>query len=131
MRRETYDLFAKEIAQVYTKSSPSDSISFNRKNHPGGIISSLRAMVQSCVQDRELSVVDWADSADWFELGMDSLEATRLTRMLSNVSNRDSFPALASQKLQPTFIYQHPSFKAMFEYLLTVTRKPMVVQLTR
>lgn len=118
MRRETYDLFAKEIAEVYANSGLPDSISFSLENHPDEIISSLRAMVQSCVQDRELSVADWADSDDWFELGMDSLEATRFARMLSRVSNRDSFPALTSQKLQATFIYQHPSFKALSEYLL-------------
>ncbi|KAJ5118260.1 hypothetical protein N7526_009897 [Penicillium atrosanguineum] len=121
MRRETYNLFAEEIAEAYAASGPSDSFSFSLGSNLDEIISNLRAMVQSCVQDRDISVADWADSDDWFELGMDSLEATRLARMLNHVSDKDSFPALTRQKLQPAFIYQHPNFKVLSEYLLADT----------
>ncbi|KAJ5296297.1 uncharacterized protein N7443_007190 [Penicillium atrosanguineum] len=121
MRRETYNLFCEEIAEAYAASGPSDSFSFSLGSNLDEIISNLRAMVQSCVQDRDISVADWADSDDWFELGMDSLEATRLARMLNHVSDKDSFPALTRQKLQPAFIYQHPNFKVLSEYLLADT----------
>ncbi|KAJ6069443.1 hypothetical protein N7499_011330, partial [Penicillium canescens] len=118
MRRETYDLFAQEIEEVYTTSNTQDSFSFTLENNPDTIIDSLRVMVQTCVQDRGLPVANWADSDDWFELGMDSLEATRLARMLSRVSNKDSFPVLTSRKIQPSFVYQHPSFNTLSERLL-------------
>ncbi|KAL4890076.1 hypothetical protein BDV59DRAFT_99330 [Aspergillus ambiguus] len=118
MRGETYEIFAKEIEELYTVSDADDSLSFTLETHPDRVISSLRSMVESCVQDRGIPVADWADSDDWFEQGMDSLEATRLARMLSRLSNKDLFPALASSKIQPSFIYQHPSFKALAECLL-------------
>jgi nucleoside-diphosphate-sugar epimerase len=121
MRAETYKLFAKEIEEVYTSSGANDSFSFTLESHPDQIIRNLRSMVEICVQDRGLPVADWADSDDWFEQGMDSLEATRLARMLSRVSNKDSFPVLASRKAHPSFIYQYPSFKALSECLLEDT----------
>jgi nucleoside-diphosphate-sugar epimerase len=118
MRRETYDLFAKEIEEVYATSGARETSSFALGHHPDEMISALRAMAQTCVQDRRLPVANWGESDDWFELGMDSLEATRFARMLSCVSNKESFPALLSEKIQPSFIYQHPSFKALSDRLL-------------
>ncbi|KAG2419144.1 hypothetical protein HFD88_002249 [Aspergillus terreus] len=121
MRGETYKLFAKEIEETYTFSGASNSPSFPLTRHPEQIISSLRSMVETCVQDRELPVAKWTDSDDWFEQGMDSLEATRLTRMLSRVSNKDDFPVLSCSAAHPSLIYQNPSFKALSEYLLADT----------
>lgn len=121
MRGETYKLFAKEIEEAYTFSGASNSPSFPLTRHPEQIISSLRSMVETCVQDRELPVAKWTDSDDWFEQGMDSLEATRLTRMLSRVSNKDDFPVLSCSTAHPSLIYQNPSFKALSEYLLADT----------
>lgn len=118
MRRETYDLFSKEIEELYANSSIQDTLSFKLENHPDKIITSLRAIVQTCVQDRGLPVTNWSDTDDWFELGMDSLEATRLARLLSRVSNKDIFPAIRSQQVQPSFIYRNPSFKALSSCLL-------------
>jgi hypothetical protein len=119
MHHESYYQFAKEIEEVYATSGARESSTFGLGNHPDEIIISLRAMIETCVQDRGLPVAKWGESDDWFELGMDSLEATRLARMLSCVSDKDSFPALVSQHVQPSFIYQHPNFKTLSDCLLT------------
>ena len=121
MRRQVYDIFQQEIERVYA-SSDSHRHGLVALGHDyEQLVKDLRVLVGMSVRDRGLPAHQWTDSDDWFVMGLDSLEATRLARSLNSVSNKESFPILAREEARPSLIYQHPSFQALSRAILTNT----------
>ena len=116
--RETYSLFESEINTAYEQlqnEGGSDGLMIPlEKDDPQ---SSLREMVQRCLPFH-IQQTKWSDKDDFIYLGMDSLQASRLQRILS--AKMDQFQRSATTfKLSLDFIYSHPSVsklaKALFE----------------
>ncbi|KAF7171666.1 hypothetical protein CNMCM5623_003994 [Aspergillus felis] len=105
MRHELSRVFADEIERAYLSLSKNE-IYLN----PANALPGLRALVQASLGDRIKTTL--ADESDFFELGMDSLEATRLSRQLNSLPNRDSFQGL-TEEVRPDFIYQHPTLSSL------------------
>jgi nucleoside-diphosphate-sugar epimerase len=113
MRKEAYRVVETEINDVYAGAAGSTTDGTTLSSEPGKLEQGLRAMVKRCMRDRIGTSLAWTDTDDFFEMGMDSLEASRLTRMLSQVNHHDQFLALREGKVLPRFIYQNPNIKAL------------------
>lgn len=111
MRREVYRVFEAEIAKVYKdleKSVTDDSNASLRMDH---IEQDLKVLIQNNlnwnIPDR-----DWTFDDDLFELGMDSLQALRLRRLLLSAVSKTS-KAPGTEMISRDFIYQYPSISEM------------------
>ena len=108
MRKEAYNTFFQEISAVYENleklTANQERVFLDERN----LEASLEALVQSCFQDR-VSPAFWSITDDLFELGMDSLEATRLSRRLGTVANISRFPGIIPGMSRPDFVYRHPT----------------------
>lgn len=114
MRKEVYKTFSVEIDAVYQRleeSSPHlDYPILNRED----LETSLKAIVQISFQNR-VPYASWSVTDDFFELGMDSLEATRLSRYLGAAADKEDFPGIARGIAKPDFIYRHPTVTRLAE----------------
>ncbi|KAA8650692.1 uncharacterized protein ATNIH1004_003380 [Aspergillus tanneri] len=105
MRNEVSRVFADEIERAYWSLSKNDIYL-----DPANALPGLRALIQASLGDRIKTSI--ANESDFFDLGMDSLEATRLSRRLNSLPNRASFPGL-TEEVRPDFIYQHPTLSSL------------------
>lgn len=115
-RRETYERFSKEINEIYDNlgnDSRVDHIHLNKEN----IAESLRAVIQDCIGDR-ISCETWTVDDDFFERGMDSLEALRLARKLSNLQNTGDFTGFKKSAATIGFVYKNPTIFKLSRALL-------------
>ncbi|KAL6719407.1 hypothetical protein ACLMJK_003647 [Lecanora helva] len=113
MRKEAYRIYEAEIAQAYRdleKSSINDStFALDFKDLEGGI----KNLIQTHL-DWKLESDEWGVEDDLFELGMDSLNALKLRRLLLS-STAVSSKSLACQ--QRDFIYRHPTILELADAL--------------
>ncbi|PLN86966.1 hypothetical protein BDW42DRAFT_189877 [Aspergillus taichungensis] len=109
MRSEVHRLFAEEISQIDAVLSEVPAM------NPRNLLESLRVIVQTCAGDRLNHYIP--GDQDLFELGMDSLEVSRLARHLNSIPNKTAFPGLPD-KVRPDFIYQHPTLSSL---VVTIT----------
>ncbi|EED12746.1 NRPS-like enzyme, putative [Talaromyces stipitatus ATCC 10500] len=118
MRKQTFELFEKEISDAYatTETSTERRILSTERTR---LHLDLRKLIQECVQDRIPDVSEWADDDDLYTKGMDSLETTRLARILNCVSNQYAFPGIGNGAVKPGLIYQHPTIRALADVLLS------------
>ncbi|PWY93213.1 acetyl-CoA synthetase-like protein [Aspergillus sclerotioniger CBS 115572] len=123
MRQEAYGLLADEINLAYVPDNVLAHSLPPLETELEQLLSGLRKLVEKCLEDRQLSVKDWSNSVDWFEMGMDSLEATRLARCLNAIPNKKVFLPLTSNPVLPAFIYRNPSFDALSRALLSSTKR--------
>ena len=108
MRKEAYETFSQEISAAYEdleKLTADQERVYLDEHH---LEASLEALVQKCFQDR-VPPASWSITDDFFELGMDSLEATRLSRHLGIAANISRFPGIIPGRSRPDFVYRHPS----------------------
>ena len=108
MRKEVYDTFAQEISAVYQGLETSMGTQLGIRLNKQKLEEDLRALVQACLQDR-LPSFSWKIEDDFFEIGMDSLEATRLSRYLGKTVNIDEFPGITPGMTHPCFVYRNPT----------------------
>ncbi|KAK0642649.1 Non-reducing polyketide synthase azaA [Lasiodiplodia hormozganensis] len=108
MRREVHDLFEQEINAAYEAldlESFASSATLNMENLEDGITSLIGTVLGQDVWFRS--------EDDLFELGVNSLQATRLARFLnssfSNLLPRDR----EDVRITAAFIYQHPSVSSL------------------
>lgn len=104
MRKEVHVVFEEEIERAY-QALERESLGAEVEVDVGELEGSVRAVVKVVVGER-LAVDSWGSDDDFFELGMDSLQATRLARGLNS--------ALAKVLSQPpqlsaAFIYRNTS----------------------
>lgn len=111
MRREAYSLYAAEIDAVYKRLHDGDATGTSTTLDSCHLEENLRDMVQACLHQRRIRRA-WSDDDDFFELGMDSLQATRLRRMLvaalGNAHNE-----LGLHSIPRDFVHSHPSVSKM------------------
>ncbi|KAL3455575.1 putative NRPS-like enzyme [Aspergillus heterothallicus] len=102
LRREVNQRFDKEIAEVYRKLDAVIDYSV-----PQLRLESLEGDLRQLISDnlKWTNNSEWTDERDFFELGMDSLQATILRRLLVS-SLHDG---LSKVSISRDFVYQHPS----------------------
>ena len=108
MRKEVYKEFQAEITVAY---HTLDSNALNTSSAPldvDHLERDLKAMIQERLTWR-LKAHEWTTTDDIFELGMDSLQAVQLRRLiLSSIQNSTVLSAKAEQ-LPFDFVYQNPT----------------------
>ncbi|KAF2199797.1 acetyl-CoA synthetase-like protein, partial [Delitschia confertaspora ATCC 74209] len=114
MRNEVERIFKDEIEAAYQRLDNS-VCEFTDNIDPNNPEIGLRSLVQSILSERmdmtRSSIL--SNDTDFFELGMDSLEATRLARRLNTLHNRDVFFGLREFNARPDFVYRHPTISAL------------------
>jgi UDP-glucose 4-epimerase len=102
LRREVNQRFEKEIAEVYGKLDAVIDYSI-----PPLRTDFLQEDLRKLISDnlKWTTNTEWTDERDFFELGMDSLQATILRRLLTS-SLRDG---LSKVSIGRDFVYQHAS----------------------
>lgn len=99
-RKEVYAIFSPEIQSIYKKLEREGSAVFFNPETPE---KSLRAMVQMCLPAHNKPGT-WGDEDDFIALGMDSLQATRLRRILNQSLQNQHVGHLPLD-----FVYSHPN----------------------
>ncbi|KAI4114794.1 MAG: hypothetical protein LQ345_004491 [Seirophora villosa] len=107
-RKEVYDKFDSEIRAVYKRQQKTVSPGLAMPFDDTAPQKSIRDMVQSCLPDY-LSSHSWADDLDLIQLGMDSLQITRLFRILCASLDHSDRSKYCSGDIGKDFIYAHPS----------------------
>ena len=112
-RKANYTAFEEEIQQCYDKAEfvsvdplpvPKD------KDGDEALRKAIRALILSC-RDGKADFISspQGDSIDFFEVGMDSLQATRLRRSLQNALRVTADLASAASELPLDFVFQNSS----------------------
>lgn len=109
-RKEVYAIFSQEIQSVYEKIDREGlAVPFN----PSAPEKSLRAMVQMCLPAHNKPGT-WGDEDDFIALGMDSLQATRLRRILDQ-----SLQHQLVDHIPLDFVYSHPNIMKLTQAIQT------------
>ncbi|KAL2844373.1 hypothetical protein BJY01DRAFT_263997 [Aspergillus pseudoustus] len=103
LRREVNKVFESEIAEVYRRLDAVIDYSVPQLRLDA-LEADLRALISENLKWTN-NGIEWTDERDFFELGMDSLQATILRRLLVS-SLRDG---LSKVFIGRDFVYQHPS----------------------
>ena len=105
MRREAYKLFEEEISQAYRGLEVSAMAGLAPDLNIDQLDEDLKSMIQSSL-GWKLEPDKWSVDDDLFQLGMDSLQAVKLRRLLlsSNIFTPDDHACR-----QRDFIYKHPT----------------------
>lgn len=115
-RKEVYRVFESEIASVYAKLEGSHTSEEVTPFDPEHVENSLRVMVQSCLPAFGKSQPP-NDHENFVNLGMDSLKATKLRRMLTASLRKSSHKFYSSRDLPSDFVYAHPSLSSLAKAL--------------
>jgi nucleoside-diphosphate-sugar epimerase len=126
MRNEVGEIFGPEIEAIYQRlSQRAPALDLTGKN----LEDRIREVVQECLQDRVGSTLG---NEDFFELGMDSLEVTRVSRRLGTrvelIYQNPTVAKLASAMRYPVTSIDRTT--RMRETLSRYTRRPTTVLLT-
>ena len=111
-RKEVYNNFELEIAAVYSKLAGAQA---NEEVTPfdfENVENTLRDMVQACLSPYSEVTISHSDE-DFVNLGMDSLKATKLRRLLNASLRKSKHPALSCRDLPSDFVYAHPSISRL------------------
>ncbi|KAL4792591.1 putative NRPS-like enzyme [Aspergillus venezuelensis] len=104
LRREVYHRFEREIAEVYRKLDAVIDCSVPQLRMEA-LEDDIRKLIIDNLNLKWTDASAWTDERDFFELGMDSLQATMLRRLLvSSLRN-----GLSKVSIGRDFIYQHSS----------------------
>ncbi|KAI1275969.1 hypothetical protein F5Y07DRAFT_399743 [Xylaria sp. FL0933] len=115
MRREVTEVFSAEIEAAYSALEWTDSNDAAYLPDPDNVEAWISAAVKS-VLGRGSNKASWAIGRedDFFELGMDSIQAVRLARSLRAALRRAQVPmAKTPERLNPGFIYLYPSIRQL------------------
>ena len=115
-RQEVYSVFESEIDDVYAKLALGDANGTAFPLELENLEQSLRNIVQECLP-LPVRAGTWGDEVDFIHLGMNSLQATRLRRMLTASLCQSQHPFYIRQDLPLDFLYSHPSIAKLAEAL--------------
>jgi Male sterility protein/Phosphopantetheine attachment site len=111
-RKANYAAFEEEIKQCYDKAEHSSVDPLPMPKDIRGdetLTKAIRTLILSCSDGKvDVTSSPEGDSVDFFEVGMDSLQATRLRRALQNAL-RSSNLASAASELPLDFVFQNSS----------------------
>lgn len=116
MRMQTYERYAKEIADIY---ADLDRKFLSKENACPLYFETLEKDVKNLIQTRlphwRLAASDWSPTDDFFELGMDSLQVLHLQRILrASVKHyKGEGSLLAEDYITSALVYQNPSVAAL------------------
>ncbi|KAI4236743.1 MAG: hypothetical protein LQ349_002368 [Xanthoria aureola] len=107
-RKDVYSVFESDIQSVYDRleESTASILATDLRDHD--LHKNLREVVQSCLPKR-IGPEAWQDDDDFVQLGMDSLQATRLRRILNHSVGRSKFGPAHPHGLPPDFVYTYSS----------------------
>ncbi|KAL0568294.1 hypothetical protein V5O48_013694 [Marasmius crinis-equi] len=113
-RKENYVAFDEEISGCYEAAERLEVRPFpdiDSEKGQEGLRCAIRSFVVTCATTAAVDFSDVQnDSIDFFEMGMDSLHATRLRRMVQSAITQTIVPSRReSTVLPPDFCFQHPS----------------------
>ncbi|KAI0055302.1 acetyl-CoA synthetase-like protein [Artomyces pyxidatus] len=113
-RKATFSAFDEEIKDCYTRADMSRAVPFPLHTVDDGfaLLTAIRNLVISIVELDDLST--FSDDADFFEAGMDSLQASRLRRALLNGLRVTKGLAAPVEDLAPEFVFEHPSVNRIY-----------------
>ena len=113
MRREVHVLFKQEIDAAYA-AMETDLIGCGSfELDPTDIQSGIHKMMAALASDIS-GLEDLDAEEDFFENGMDSMQAVRLVRLLNSALRKMKTPdGLDFEKVTPEFIYRNPSIKQL------------------
>ena len=123
LRRELYAMLECEIEQVYDqlKSEITPTTGQLMLDRNGDITQQLKDLIQHALPKWNVPAEDWTISNDLFELGMDSLQAVELRRLL--------LPSIRSAEVIPRdFVYRYPSVSELAEAIQATHRKQKPAQ---
>ncbi|KAL8861119.1 MAG: hypothetical protein Q9178_002333 [Gyalolechia marmorata] len=115
-RKDVYSVFESEIKSVYGRMEESTSSTFVQDLDQHDLRESLREIVQSCLPKR-IKPETWKDGDDFVQLGIDSLQATRLRRILDHSVRRSKFGIAYPEGLALDFVYTHSSITGLIQAL--------------
>lgn len=107
-RGQVYSTFAPEIDHMYNNLLGVQFDDQTMALNPNSMESSLRKMVQMCLPDH-IKNGTWSDDEDFIHLGMDSLQATRLRRMLIASLRHSQNLKIENRDLPLDIVYTYPS----------------------
>ena len=111
-RKANYAAFEEEIKQCYDRAELVTVDPFPMPNDNEGdeaLRKAIRTLILSCSLGKVNSDSPEDDSVDFFEVGMDSLQATRLRRALQNALRATSNLASTTTELPLDFVFQNSS----------------------
>ncbi|KAK1220934.1 hypothetical protein PQX77_016274, partial [Marasmius sp. AFHP31] len=118
-RKENHMAFEEEIRGAFD-----DADEMEAKPFPSdGLRDALRSLVASCGWSAAADFAEGPknDSMDFFEMGMDSLQATRLHRMIQAALKRTQLsPSSGTPKLPLDFCFQHSSVEKLCNAITTI-----------
>lgn len=115
-RKEVYVIFGPEIQSVYDKIDREGlAVPFN----PATPEKSLRAMVQMCLPVHNRPGT-WGDEDDFIALGMDSLQATRLRRIINQSLQNQPIGHIPLD-----FVYSHPNIMKLVQAIQASNNRPL------
>ncbi|KAL8728551.1 MAG: hypothetical protein Q9181_005308 [Wetmoreana brouardii] len=111
-RKEVYSAFESDIRSVYERLETKMPVKYTVSIDSQDPRTSMRDLVQSCLPSH-IKPEMWKDNDDFVQLGMDSLQATRLRRSLNLFVWRSDHASQHSKGLPPNFVYSHPSINKL------------------
>lgn len=109
MRKELYALYEAEIDSVYENLQNGHSNGLSKILNMDKLEECLQELVRECL-GKKLGARPWSVDDDFFDLGMDSLQATRLRRML--IAAIGDIPGQRDH-ITSDFVYSHPSISQL------------------
>ncbi|PVH96862.1 acetyl-CoA synthetase-like protein [Periconia macrospinosa] len=119
LRQEAYRMFDHLIVAMYEQLEAASSITA-----PALDFCNLESGIKSLIEDQldwKIPSNEWTIEQDLFELGMDSLQALQLRRLLSAANEHEGRSALDN-----SFIYRYPSVVRLARALLQSEQQPAV-----
>jgi nucleoside-diphosphate-sugar epimerase len=110
MRKETYRIFEREIADAYERLESNSEVTVVLDGSE--LKNSLKKIVQMCLRKK----LDLGFDDDFFEYGLDSLQAIKLFRILS--SSLKSSSGFRSKSVTRDFVFRHTTINKMAKELL-------------
>ncbi|KAL0059558.1 hypothetical protein AAF712_013703 [Marasmius tenuissimus] len=118
-RKENYVVFEEEIREAFD-----DADEMEAKPLPSdGLRDALRSLVASCAWSAAADFAEGPknDSMDFFEMGMDSLQATRLRRMIQAALSCTQLPPSSETPTLPSdFCFQYSSVDKLCNAITTI-----------
>ncbi|KAL2793016.1 hypothetical protein BJX66DRAFT_339232 [Aspergillus keveii] len=115
-RKDVYTMFDAEITQVYEKLESAGPVQMLQW---GALEQDLKTLITGCVDWSD----DWASEDDFFERGMNSLQAIRVRRALAIAVTRSFEGVIRPECITREFVYSYPSVRSMAEFFHAATKQ--------
>ncbi|CCX04911.1 Similar to Polyketide synthase HetM; acc. no. P37693 [Pyronema omphalodes CBS 100304] len=110
MRKETYRIFEREISDAYERLESNSEVAVDLDGSE--LKNGLKRIVQMCLRKK----LDLGFDDDFFEYGLDSLQAIKLFRILSSSLKTNS--GFRSKSVTRDFVFRHTTINKMAKALL-------------